>query len=52
MNVSVADIFTNSTINGITSLTTAKSDYRQGHIFAMTQAELAAIRASSPNVFN
>ena len=52
VNVSVADIFTNSTINGIASLIEAKSAYHQGNISAITQAELAAPRASSPIAFD
>jgi len=36
VNMSVADIFTNSIINGITSLIKVKSAYCQGHISTMT----------------
>ena len=51
VNVSVADTFTNSTINGITSLIEAKGAYYQGHI-AITLAELTAPQASSPIIFD
>ena len=51
VNVSVADIFTNTTINDVTSLIEVKGAYYQGHI-TINQAELIAPQASSLIVSN